>query len=74
MDEHKRGEFEGTVLAQLAALRDLGSDIKDCLKDHEFRLKSLEAISIQAKVWVSLAVLASGIIGAKVAAIMGFKI
>ncbi len=60
-----RGAFQGLVLARLDALKELGADVKECLKEHEKRLTLLEHMAVRAKLWGTVAGVVAGFISSK---------
>lgn len=52
--ELDQGKFQGMVLERLDALKEMGTEIKVCIKDHEVRLQKLESYQAQIKVVAAL--------------------
>jgi hypothetical protein len=72
-DELERGEFQGTVLAKLDALKEIATEVRLCLKDHESRVTLLEHMAIRAKVWGTVAGIIAGFVSNKLPFFTGTK-
>ncbi len=68
-----RGAFQGLVLARLDSLKELGADVKECLKEHEKRLTLLEHMAVRAKLWGTVAGVVAGFVSSKLPFFTGTK-
>lgn len=65
-DAMDQGRFQGMILERLDSIRVMAYEVKECLKEHDKRITSLEHTKTKVSAWATVAGLVAGFIGSKI--------